>query len=263
MGARPLVVHAFWAVGDIEWIADKQKIKNLVLGWKKACDLSLASWGGGESPTLRGVVEKDAIVLGGSCVGIIGSKKRLIFERKLKAGDRIILIKSSGLNANALSLVRAVAKKLKEGYLSKLSNGRYFGEEVLVKTNIYAKVIKDLLDQGVDIHYISNITGHGMRKIMRSRKDFTYVIEKIFKPQEVFLFIQKYSGLNDEEMYGTFNMGQDYAIFVSKKDVGETLKIIKENKFEGIDAGYLKKGKRQVIIKLKNLAYDGSRLDLR
>ena len=115
----------------------------------------------------------------------------------------------------------------------------------------------------MEIHYISNITGHGVRKIMRGKPKFTYVIEKIFKPQPVFDFIQKHAGLDDSEMYQTYNMGQDYCLFVSRKDVAKTLRIIKKNKFVGLDAGYIEKGEKQVIIKPKNLIFKGDTLDLR
>ena len=56
----------------------------------------------------------------------------------------------------------------------------------------HAQVIQDLLNAKIDIHYISNITGHGIRKIMRAKRDFTYVIEQLFDPQEIFLFIQRH-----------------------------------------------------------------------
>ncbi len=262
-GAKPLVLHAFWAVGDVEWIGNEKRIKNLIAGWKKACDVSMVSWGGGESATSRKLVYPNAIVLGGSCVGIIGSGKRLVSEKKLKAGDAIILLKSTGPNANGISLIRAVSKKLKKGYLTKLKDGRTFGDAVLAKTNIYAKLIKDLLELKVDVHYVSNITGHGFRKIMRANKDFRYVIEKIPEKQEIYDLIQASANLSDKEMYGTFNMGADFAIFVPQKDVKKTLAIIRKNKYEGIDAGVVEKGKRQVVIKAKNIVYAGDSLNLR
>jgi len=263
VGARPLVINAYWAVGDAKWVLDKKRMSNLVKGWRKACDISYASWGGGESPTLRGMIEKRAIILAGSCVGIIGSKERLITEAKLKAGDAIVLLKSTGPNANGISLIRAVAKKLKKGYLTKLSNGKYFGNEVLKKSNIYARLVQDLLDQGVNINYITNITGHGFRKLMRAKKNFTYSIENIFEPQELFNIVQDTANLTDTEMYGTFNMGMDYAIFVPKKEVEKTLKIIKKNKFQAIEAGMVEKGEKQVIIKPKNIVYSSKTLNLR
>ena len=263
VGAKPLVVHAFWAVGDSGWFNDIQRIKDLVSGWKQACDDAKATWGGGETPSYNNIVIKEVIALGGSSVGIIKSKKRLITETKLREKDRIILIKSSGINANGISLTRALAKKLPKGYKEKLPSGKLFGDAILTKTNIYAQLIQSLLDQKINIHYISNITGHGLRKIMRAKQNFTYVIEKIFDPQEIFLFIQKHANLNDYEMYQTYNMGQDYALFIPEKDVQKAQKTITKNKFQSINAGYIEKGARQVVIKSKNIVYKSETLNLR
>lgn len=263
VGAKPLVVHAYWAIEGNKWLEDRKRMQDLIRGWKNACKLSGATWGGGETPTLKGIIKPDTVDLGGSAIGVISHKTRLIIDRKLKVGDRILLLKSNGINCNGLSLARAVAKRLKKGYATKLPNGKIYGEALLAKTNIYARLIQDLLDNGVDIHYISNITGHGLRKIMRARQNYTYVIEKIFEPQEVFLFIQKQASLSDFEMYQTFNMGQDYAIFLPEKDVLKARSIVRKNKFQSINAGYVEKGERQVIIKPKNLVYKDETLNLR
>jgi len=263
VGAKPLVIHAYWAIQDNSWLQDLDRMKDLINGWKRACDISGATWGGGETPTMKDIVIPGTSELGGSCVGIIPSKKNLITDKKLKPGDRILLLKSNGVNANGLSLCRAIAKKLPKGYATKLKNGKMYGEEILKKTNIYAKLIQDLLNNGVDIHYISNITGHGLRKIMRAKQNFTYIIEKIFEPEELFLFIQKHANLPDEEMYGTYNMGMDYAIFLPKKDIKKAQRIVKKNGFESLDAGYVEKGERQVIIKPKNIIFKSYTLELR
>ncbi|MCL5432519.1 MAG: AIR synthase-related protein, partial [Patescibacteria group bacterium] len=246
-----------------KWLSDFKRMKDLINGWKTACDISGATWGGGETPTMKDIVIPETCELGGSAVGIISSKNNLITDKKLKAGDRILLLKSSGINANGLSLARAIAKKLPKGYGTKLKNGKLYGEELLKKTNIYAKLIQDLLNAKINIHYISNITGHGLRKIMRARQNYTYIIEKIFDPQEVFIFMQKQANLSDYEMYQTFNMGMDYAIFLAKKDVENAQKIIEKNRFLSIDAGYVEKGEKKVVIKPKNLTYKGDTLDLR
>lgn len=263
VGAKPLVIHAYWAIEDNSWLQDKQRMSDLIRGWKKGCDLSGASWGGGETATLKQIVIKDTIDLGGSAVGIIGPQKRLVTSKKLRQGDRILLIKSNGINGSGISLARAVAKRLPMGYGTKLPSGKLYGEALLTKTNIYAKLVNDLLDSGVDIHYMNFISGHGMRKIMRANRKFTYVVEKIFPPQEVFKFIQQYANLDDQEMYQTYNMGQDYCIFLPKKDMEKALKIVRENKFQGLDAGYVSDGERQVVIQPKNLTFKGETLDLR
>ncbi len=263
VGAKPRVIHAYWAIEDNSWLEDKQRMTDFINGWRDACKTSMATWGGGETPTLKGVIEKETVDLGGSAIGIINNNKHLITDKKLKEGDRIILLKSNGINCNGLSLARAIAKKLTNGYAEKLPGGKLYGEALLTKTNIYARLIQDLLNSNINIHYISNITGHGLRKIMRARDNYTYVIEELFKPQEVFSFIQKNAGLSDDEMYQTLNMGQDYAIFIDPKDIKKAQAIINKNKFGSINAGYVKSGPRQVIIKPKNLIFKSETLDLR
>lgn len=263
VGARPLTVHAYWAVGDAKWLAQENRMRALIKGFSKACNDANASWGGGETPTLKGIINPETIDLGGSAVGFIKNKKQLLTDKNIKTGDKIILIKSNGINVNGLSLARLVSEKLPKKYQTKLPSGKTFGEELLKPTRIYAKLLADLFDQNIDIHYVSNITGHGLRKIMRGKPQFTYEIEKIFEPHELFSVIQKHAGLTDYEMYETFNMGQDYALFVSSKDVLKTLEIIKNHKFKGMDAGVVQKGKKQVKIIPKNIIFDSSSLDLR
>ena len=263
VGAKPLVVHAYWAIEDNGWLQNKERMTDFIAGWKMACDISGASWGGGETPTLKGIIEPQTIDLGGSALGVLKSEKHIITDQKLDIDDKIILIKSNGVNANGISLARAISKKLPRGYATKLASGKSYGEALLTRINIYARLVQDLLDVGINIHYISNITGHGLRKVMRAPQNFTYVIEKIFEPQEVFNFIQKHAHINDYEMYQTYNMGQDYAIFVSPKDVAKTQAIISKNKFQSLVAGYVKRGPRQVIVKPKNITFTAETLDLR
>jgi len=263
VGARPLVIHAYWAIEDNDWLQDKKRMTDLITGWKDACNLAGASWGGGETATMKQIVIPGTSELAGSAIGIISSKKQLIVSQNLKNNDRIVFLKSNGVNANGISLTRAIAKRLPQGYATKLSNGRIYGEELLTKSNIYAKLIQDLLKNNINIHYISNITGHGLRKIMRAKENFTYIIEKVIDPQEVFLFIQKHAGLSDEEMYGTYNMGMDYVIFLPEKDVKKTQEIITKNGFESLNAGYIKKGERQVIIEPKKIVFKSEALNLR
>ena len=262
-GATPLVIHAYWAIANSSFLSDLERIKDLINGWKSACDLSGASWGGGETPTLKGIINPGTIDLGGSAVGIIKSKKRLIRDSNLKNGDRIILLGSSGVNANGISLTRAIADRLPQGYATKLPDGKLYGEVLLTKTNIYANLLEKLFSSHIQINYISNITGHGLKKLMRALPDFTYRVEKILPPQPVFSFIQNHSTLSDFEMYQTFNMGMDYALFIPEKHAPKSLSIIKEEGYEAIDAGYVSPGKKQIVIEPKNIVYLRDSLDLR
>lgn len=263
VGATPLTIHAYWAIENNSWLEDKRRMEDLIQGWKSACDIAGVSWGGGETPTLRGIIEKNTIQLGGSAVGIISSKKKLLIDTNLTEGDRIIFIKSSGINANGLSLARAIAAKLPEGYKTKLKDKTMYGHALLNKTNIYATLVHELLTKDISLHYITNITGHGLRKIMRARQEFTYIIDTIFEPQDLFNFIKEQASLTDYEMYDEFNMGQDYALFLPEKDVKKTLRIIKKYGFEGINGGYIEKGEKQVVIKPKQITFTADRLNLR
>ncbi len=263
VGASPLVVHAYWAIENNDWLADAARMGDLVDGWKRGCDAAGATWGGGETPTLKGITVAGTVDLGGSAIGIIPTKKRLITDKKLKIGDRIILLRSAGINANGLSLARAVAKRLPKGYATKLPSGKLYGEALLTKTHIYAPLLEKLYSAHIDIHYIANITGHGLRKIMRARPSFTYIIEKLFDPPEEFAIIQKYAEQSDTQMYETYNMGMDYALFVSPKDVKKVQQLIKATGFESLDAGFVKKGPRQVVLKPKNIVFSSESLALR
>lgn len=262
-GAKPFVLHAYWAIEDNSWLQDEQRMKDLIRGWKEACNLSGAAWGGGETPTLKGIIESGTVDLGGSAIGIIQDEKKLVQSSNLQTGDRILFLKSNGINANGVSLARAIVKKLPQGYATKLPSGIMYGEALLTKSNIYAKLVQGLLDQGINIHYISNITGHGLRKIMRAPQDFVYTIEEVYPVPELFSFIQEQANLSEEEMYGTYNMGQDYALFLPAEDIIKAQEIISQNEFESLDAGYLEEGERKINIKQKNITFAGETLDLR
>lgn len=263
VGARPISIHAYWATGSSDWFDDKQRMKDLVDGWKKACDLSGASWGGGETPALKGVVCPKAIDLAASCVGIVRPKRRLTLGDKLMVGDAIILFESSGIHANGLTLARKIAEKLPNGYATKISDGTLYGEAILKPTIIYAQVIKTLFDKRIDIHYISNITGHGWKKIMRHSKRLTYKITKIPKVPPVLEFIVKKASLNSREAYTTFNMGAGFAVFVSEKDVEKTLSISKKVGIKAYVCGVVEKGPKRVVINPLNIVYESESLNLR
>jgi len=189
VGAEPQVVNAYFAVGSSDWFSDEERSKDLVEGWARACNLAGAVWGGGETPTLKGIIEPDTIDLSGSAIGIVRPKERLALGDKLTVGDAIFLVESSGIHANGLTLARTIASRLKKGYASHLSDGKTYGESLLAPTHIYAGLTRDYFKEGIDIHYMVNITGHGWRKLMRAKRDFSYIIEKVPEPQPVFKFI--------------------------------------------------------------------------
>lgn len=264
VGADPQVVNAYFAVGRSDWLSDEERSKDLIEGCVGACNLAGAVWGGGETPTLKGIIEPNTIDLSGSAVGIVKPKERLTLGDKITLGDGFLLVESSGIHANGLTLARTIASKLPKGYATSLSGGKCYGELLLTPTHIYASLIRDYFKAGVDIHYMVNITGHGWRKLMRANREFSYIIEQIPKPQPIFDFIQEHSRNNDEEMYGTFNMGAGFGVFMPKQNIELAQQIAKEKHgLESWEAGYVDKGQRQVIIKPKNLIFKGETLAVR
>ncbi|OGG13039.1 phosphoribosylformylglycinamidine cyclo-ligase [Candidatus Gottesmanbacteria bacterium RIFCSPHIGHO2_01_FULL_39_10] len=263
VGARPLSIAAYWAVGSSEWFKDKKRSSDLITGWAKACDLAGASWGGGETPSLSGIIDKNAIDLAGACFGIVKPKQRLILGDKLKEGDSIIFLESRGIQSNGVSLARKIAKQLSKGYATLINKKLIYGEALLIPTIIYSKIIQDLFSENIDIHYMSNITGHGWRKIMRANKQLTYSISTLPYIPEVFYFMQEKAKLSDKDMYATFNMGAGFAIYVNPKDAEKVVIISNKNNIKAWIAGNVEKGEKQVIIKPLNIVYKQQELTIR
>mgnify|MGYP001558276918 CR=1 FL=1 len=263
LGALPLSVAMHLAVGTSDWFNDENRSRDLISGWKQACDLARCTWGGGETPTLKGVVVPEAVVLSGSAIGIVKPKARLI-ESSMWNGDAIVIIESSGIHANGLTLARKIADKLPEGYLTKLSDGRTYGETLLDPTHIYVGLVEDCLDLGMIIHGATNVTGHGWRKFMRATQPFTYVIEELPTQLPIFDFIQKHGPVDDEEAYGNLNMGAGFALYVAQTDVEEVLGVAKNLGLKALVAGHIEKSdEKKVVIKPKGLEYAGETLAVR
>ncbi len=263
VGAMPIAVAMHLAAGSSEWFRDDRRAGDLVEGWSRACSLARCAWGGGETPTLSGIVEPATVVLAGSAVGIVKPKDRLI-RGNIQHGDAIVIFGSSGIHANGLTLARAVAERAPKGFLTPLSDGRPYGEALLDPTHIYVGVVEDCLNRGIDIHYAVNVTGHGWRKLMRSPEPFAYVVEEIPTPQPVFEFIQATGHIDDAEAYGNFNMGAGFAIYVPEKDVPAVLDVARAFPVRALRAGHVEKSPgKKVVIRPKGLEYAAETLEVR
>lgn len=263
VGAKPMTLMAYWAAGSSDWFKDKKRTDDLVAGWTKASNDSGVVWGGGETPVLSGIINKDSIDLAGTCFGIINPKKNLCLGDRLQAGDKIILFKSSGIHANGLTLARKIAENLPESYLTKIDEEKTYGEALLTPTIIYAKLIEDLLKNNIDIHYMVNITGHGWRKLMRHKKELTYKITSLPPVPQVLKFIIKQANIDDKEAYGNFNMGVGFAIFVPEKDVAQVLKLSESHNIKAYPYGVVEEGEKKVIIEPKNVIFEKESLQVR
>jgi len=251
VGAKPLTLHAYWATGDSNWFNNKKRMQDLVNGWKKACNLAKIVWAGGETPVLSGIINSGSIDLACSVTGIISPKSRLTLGNKLSAGDVIILLESSGIHANGLTLARKVIKD-KENI-----------KKLLTPTIIYSRFLEDLFSKNIELHYMANITGHGWRKLMRHPKKLTYQIDKLPAVPEILQTIIKKANLTAQEAYATFNMGAGFALFCDKNQVAKIMNISAKNNLKAWVAGFVKQGPKQVVVKPLNLVYKQDSLKLR
>lgn len=255
LGALPLSVAMHLAVGTSDWFRNEKRSQDLIRGWQNACNLAGGTWGGGETPTLKDIIMPETCVLSGSAMGIIKPKERLITPENIRHHDAIIFLTSSGIHANGLTLAREIATKLPAGYLTIINAGKTYGEALLEPTHIYVPFIEECLNLGVKIHYGVNITGHGHRKLMRAKQLLTYVIEELPPPLPIFDFIQRHGRVDDREMYGTFNMGAGFALYIPQSDVPKIQKVYEWGNypFGWMRAGYIYSSKeKNVLIKPKD-----------
>jgi phosphoribosylformylglycinamidine cyclo-ligase len=263
VGAAPLSIHAYWAAGSSDWFSDVPRMEDLVRGWQAACDVCEASWGGGETPALAGVVAAGSIDLAASCVGIVPSRAHLTLGDELCAGDAIVLLASSGIHANGVSLARKLAESLPQGYATRLGDGRQFGEAVLDPTVLYPPVIKALWAAQILPHYCVNITGHGWRKLMRHAAALTYRLHTLPPVPEVLAFMQREGRMDIREAYGSLNMGAGFALFVPPAQAAATVAAVRSTGLDAWVCGGVEPGPRRVLIEPLNIEFAADELALR
>jgi len=265
VGAVPLVVNAYFATGSSDWYANEQRNGGLVKGWREACVDAGATWGGGESPSLPGLVATEDIELAGSAVGIVPAGREPILGADLIPGDEIVIVASNGLHANGSSLARRVADTLPDGYATPLpSSGRAFGEALLDRTPMYAALVRALLasEADVEVHYLSHITGHGLLKLMRPRRELTYTVARLPEVPEVLEFLVARTDMSPAAAYSTFNMGCGFAIYCAPGSGEEVVRIASGLGLAASVAGAVEEGPRRVVLDQIGVVFESGDLDL-
>jgi phosphoribosylformylglycinamidine cyclo-ligase len=267
LAIMPVSLAMHLAVGSSEWFKNEARVNDLIEGWGNACDLARCVWAGGETPTLRDIILPEAALLSGSAWGIAKNDKPFAPEN-INDGDLIVLLESSGIHANGLTLARRIADTLPEGYATKLSDGRLYGEALLDPTHIYCDFIEDALNYGVRIKYAINITGHGWRKLMRAPQSFAYVIDHLPTHRPIFDFLQEHGPVSDEEAYGNLNMGAGFALIIHPDDrklFAELYQLVDvKRRFSSVTAGHVEKSDvKKVVIRPKGLEFKAETLAVR
>lgn len=263
VGALPVVVNAYFATGDAAWYGTGQRLQQLVDGWGAACRDAGAVWGGGESPSLPGLVSPDGLELAGSAIGLVPPGREAIIGQQLAAGDEIVLVQSSGLHANGASLARSLADRLPDGYVTKLPSGRDYGDALLDASLLYARLVEALITDELPVTYMSHVTGHGLRKLMRSERDLSYVIEQLPPVPEVLAFMVDQLSLDAREAYGTFNMGAGLAIYSAAGSGAKVVAAAERVGLRALVAGRVEAGPRKVVLAPHDVVYSDDELSLR
>jgi phosphoribosylformylglycinamidine cyclo-ligase len=264
VGALPWSVAMHAAVGDSSWFANGTAAMDLANGFAEGCRQAQAVWGGGETPTLRGIVDPKTIVLAGSAVGRVSPKSNRI-SGEIHDGDAIVLLASSGVHTNGLTLARQIAGNLPKGYLTVMGDGRTYGETLLDASVIYVKFVAAAQKAGLRLGYAAHITGHGWRKMMRLAEPFVYRLTEIRSPPPIFAFMMEHGPMDLKEAYGTFNMGAGFAVYVAAKDAGQCVQLAEAAGYTAWIGGTVRKegGRKAVEIVPLGITFEGDTLQLR
>jgi phosphoribosylformylglycinamidine cyclo-ligase len=262
VGALPLVVNAYFATGSSDWYSGVERQAALLAGWRRGCEDAGAVWGGGESPSLAGLVAGEDIELAGSAVGLVPAEHDPVLGEALGAGDEIVIVASSGLHTNGASLARMVAGRLPDGYSTRLPSGRGFGEAVLDPSLIYTRLVERLLETDAPIHYLSHITGHGLLKLMRPRRELTYRIERLPEVPEVLGFLVEQAAMSPGDAYSTLNMGCGFAVYCAGGAGQKVVELASELGLSALVAGRVEAGPRRVVLSEIDVVFESEALDL-
>ncbi len=246
-GAKPLFFLDYIACGKNY----PEKIAAIVGGVAEGCVQSGAALIGGETAEHPGLMPLDDYDLAGFAVGIV-DKKKMIDNSKVKAGDVIIALKSSGVHSNGFSLVRKVFD-VDNADLHKTYDelgGKSLGETLLTPTKIYVKSVLALM-QEVDVKAISHITGGGFyENIPRSLpKGFSAKIKtENVQILPIFKLLQEVGNIPERDMFNTFNMGVGMSVVVDKENAEKAVEILKANGEDAYILGEIVESDEGVIL---------------
>ncbi len=239
-GAEPLFFLDYIALGKNR----PEKVAEIVKGVADGCMAANCALIGGETAEMPGFYPEDEYDIAGFAVGIV-NRSKIIDGKKIKDGDKLIGLASSGLHSNGYSLVRKLLNPSKEKLLEFVENlGTKMGDELIKPTKIYVKTISGLKNN-FEIKGISHITGGGfIENIPRMVPEgFRIRIYKGTWPVlPIFNLLQRISNLDENHMYNTFNMGIGMVIAVGGEEAGDVLKALNGDKEEAFIIGEIIKG---------------------
>lgn len=247
-GAKPLFFLDYIACGKNV----PERIAEIVSGVAEGCVQSGAALIGGETAEMPGFYPVNEYDLAGFAVGMV-DKKNILDNKRMREGDVVIALPSSGVHSNGFSLVRKVfdiehcdLKSPREEL-----NGKSLGEALLAPTKIYVKPMLALFDK-VKVKGVSHITGGGFfENIPRSIPDGlgAEIKKSAVKIPPIFRLIQKAGNVPERDMFNTFNMGVGMSVVVAEKDEAAALEILRANGENAYTIGRIVKSDVKVTLK--------------
>lgn len=253
VGARPTSFIDYLALHK----ANQSFIEEIMTGLKRGAEIAKVSIVGGETAIMPDIIKsaKDdkGFDLAGSALGIV-SPSTVITGNRLREGDVLIGISSSGIHSNGLTLARDVLRVEDNIHKHYDELGKTLGEELLEPSLIYVQEIMQLLSEHIDLKVVVHVTSHGLNNLRRIGKDFGYHIDYLPEPQAIYRMIQKEGKVSDSEMYKVFNMGIGICVAVPKEQSDRTLDIAEKNGKRAFVLGKaVKDPEKKVILKPKKI----------
>ncbi|MCW9023816.1 MAG: phosphoribosylformylglycinamidine cyclo-ligase [Gammaproteobacteria bacterium] len=245
-GAEPLFFLDYYATGHL----DVDTASDVVKGIAEGCIQSGAALVGGETAEMPGMYQGSDYDLAGFCVGVV-EKSKIIDGSKVKAGDTLIGLTSSGPHSNGYSLIRKVIEVSKAD-LNQPFDGATLGERLLEPTRIYIKPLLNLL-QKVDVHAMAHITGGGLLENLprvMPADTCANINTSAWTQPAVFDWLQEKGNIVEEEMLRTFNCGLGMVLVVDSKNTDAALAQLASDNVEAMVIGQIEAaqpGQPQVI----------------
>lgn len=247
-GAEPLFFLDYLAVGKLE----PEQVAAVVKGVADACKESGCALIGGETAEMNGFYPVGEYDIAGFAVGAV-DKSKIITSQRVKAGDVLLGLPSSGVHSNGYSLVRKIVFD-KMGFKGDEvfdELGKSIGEELLTPTRLYPRVCLPLIEK-YDIHGMVHITGGGYyENIPRALPDNmgAEINADKWTVPAVFELLQKWGNVDWKEMYRTFNMGIGMIIIASPDEAEKIKADLAEQEEFCFEIGHVTEGSHEVVIK--------------
>lgn len=236
-GAKPLIFLDYFATGKFDPPITREVLKGIVQG----CRESGCALVGGETAIMPGFYEGSKYDLAGFSVGAV-EKKRVVDGRKIRKGDRLLGLASTGFHSNGFSLLRKVfsPRELKNKW----------GRELLIPTRIYVKPVLETLKK-ISLKGIVNITGGGFQdnlpRVMPA--GLTAIVRTSRWPRpKLFDVVRDRGNIPDKEMFRTFNMGIGMVFILEKKKVSQAQRILKRFGISSWEIGEVVRGKSVQVL---------------